>query len=203
MPNLKGTLKRRRPTQSVIAAIAALLIAEAAYPQGETRPREPPATLTLPHDADHADLAAFWCAIHVGRRELAKAISDCNYAVAANPNDAIAYANRGTLFLTYGDTSQALSDYEKALELAPNDANNHYNRGVARGLLGRRDGAIADYTEAIRLKPDMAIAHHNRGREYEDIGDRGKALADYERALAIDPKLEPSIRSLKRLRGEL
>ena len=164
---------------------------------------EPTPSLAPPHDPDHADRAATWCAVHVGRRELSHAISDCNYAIAANPNSSVAYANRGTLYLTYGDARQALSDYERALELAPHDANNHYNRGVARGLLGQGDSAIADYTEAIRLNPRLAIAHHNRGREYEDIGERDKAVTDYERALEIDPKLEPSTRSLKRLRGDL
>jgi tetratricopeptide (TPR) repeat protein len=163
----------------------------------------PGALPSLPHDPDHAERAATWCAIHVGRRELAHAISDCNYAIAANPKNAIAFSNRGTLYLTYGDLSQALADYEKALQLAPLQANNHYNRGVARGMLGRRNEAISDYTEAIRLNPDLAIAYHNRGREYEDGGDRARAVADYERALELDPKLEPSISSLKRLRGDL
>ena len=65
------------------------------------------------------------------------------------------------------------------------------------------DKAIVDYTEAIRLNPDLAIAHHNRGREYEDGGDRARAVVDYERALELDPKLEPSTRSLERLRGDL
>lgn len=187
---------------SVIATMAALFIFDVAYPRTVARSQSPPTTLALPHDPDHAKQASSWCAIHVERRELAKAISDCNYAVAANSNDAVAFANRGTLYLTYGDTLQALNDFDRALELAPNDPRNHYNHGVARGLLGQSEGAIADYTEAIRLNPDLAIAYHNRGREYEDIGDRSKAIADFERALTIDPKLQPSIRSLKRLRGD-
>ena len=191
----------RRCTRAVVCLTVGVL-ASVANAVAQQAPEPSPAP-HLPHDPDHADRAASWCAVHVGRQELAHAISDCNYAIAANPNNPVAYANRGTLYLTYGDTRQALSDYEKALELAPHDAKNHYNRGVARGLLGQREGAIADYTEAIRLNPRLAIAHHNRGREYEDGGNRAKAVADYERALELDPKLEPSTRSLKRLRGDL
>lgn len=156
-----------------------------------------------PHDPDHADRAASWCVVHFGRREIDEAFSDCNYAVAVNPRNAVAYSNRGSLYLSLGDLAKALADFEKAIELAPDTAVVHYNRGLVRAELGNRDGAISDYTEAIRLNPDLAIAFHNRGFEYETRGDRPKALSDYGRALAIDPKLEPPSRGIARLRGDL
>ena len=90
----------RRPAQSGLCLLAGALAAVSAAAAQEVQAPHNPAPLTLPHDPEHAGKAATWCALHLGKRELAFALSDCNYAVAANPRSAIAYSNRGK-FITY------------------------------------------------------------------------------------------------------
>ncbi len=41
--------------------------------------------------------------------------------IALNPNDALAYANRGATYEKKGAKEQALADFRKALEIDPSD----------------------------------------------------------------------------------
>lgn len=156
-----------------------------------------------PHDPAHASNPSTWCAVHIGRRELPEALSDCDYAVSKRPDDPKARSNRGSLYLLAGDTKAALGDFNVALVLSPTDATLWFNRGLARAKLSQRVDAIADYTRAVELDPNLGIAFHNRGVEHELAGDVSKAAADFRRALEIDPTLDPARRALRRLRGDL
>ena len=151
-----------------------------------------------PHDSSHADRALVWCAVHLARNELVAALSDCNYAVARDPESAAALSNRATVWLLAGEPKRALVDIEAALTLTPDDPGLYYNRGLAHAKLGGGQKAIDDYSEAIRRKPGFAIAYYNRGYEHERLGQIEAAIADYRRALEITPDLAPALDALKR-----
>ena len=157
------------------------------------------AQIQPPHDPAHAANAVDWCAIHLARRELVQAMSDCNYAVATMPNSSKALSNRGSVWLTAGDPTKALEDFEAAIALNPGQADLFYNRGLAHGKLGNSDAAIADYSRAILLEPGLAIAYHNRGYEHELRSNFADALKDYERAIELAPDLKPPAEGIRRL----
>ena len=159
---------RTAPTQLLAAAALVMAAITSVYAQ---TPKPPPLAPKL-HDPGHTESAVNWCAFHIGRREFAEALADCDHAVAREPGNSRAHSNRGALHLHVGDFQQALVDFEHALRLTPDDALLYFNRGLARARLGRGKDAIADYTVAIQLKPDLAIAYHNRGYEYEVLGQR-------------------------------
>ena len=46
-----------------------------------------------------------------------QAIADFDEAIALDPQDALAYANRGYAYYNLGDDDKAIADYERALEL--------------------------------------------------------------------------------------
>jgi tetratricopeptide (TPR) repeat protein len=161
------------------------------------------AVTQLPHNPDHGPEALNWCAAHMARKEVAPALSDCDYAVAQNPKNAAAWSNRGSLWLVVGEFARAIVDFNEAIAIAPLDASLLFNRGIAHAGAGARERAIADYSSALKLDPSLAIAHHNRGYEHELAGRRAQARDDYRAALNIDPSLKPSVEGLKRLTADL
>ena len=81
------------------------------------------------------------------------AISDCNRAIKADPNHALAYNNRANDYILKRNWKSALADANKAVSLDPNLALAYYNRGFVRANTGDHDGAIADWNRAIQLQP--------------------------------------------------
>jgi tetratricopeptide (TPR) repeat protein len=68
-----------------------------------------------------------------------------------DPNDAIAYNNRGNAKEKLKDYYGAIADYNKAIELDPNDAAAYVNRGIAKELIGDLNGACSDWKKAANL----------------------------------------------------
>ncbi|MBN9268439.1 MAG: hypothetical protein J0I75_28475, partial [Hyphomicrobium sp.] len=97
-----------------------------------------------PHDSSHAHRALDWCAVHLTRKELVAALSDCNHAVARDSKSAAALSNRASVWLLAGEPKRALVDIEAALMLTPNDPALYYNRGLAHAKLGEGRKAIDD-----------------------------------------------------------
>jgi len=74
-----------------------------------------------------------------------------------NPNDALAYGNRGITRSELGDKQGAIDDYTQAIKINPNYADAYYNRGNTHSELGNKQGAIDDYTQAIKINPYLLI----------------------------------------------
>ncbi len=68
-----------------------------------------------------------------------------------NPNDALAYYNRGITRRELGNKKGAIEDYNQVLRLNPNDALAYYNRGITRRELGDKKGALADFQQSETL----------------------------------------------------
>jgi predicted O-linked N-acetylglucosamine transferase (SPINDLY family) len=110
-------------------------------------------------------------------------------AVAANPADAAASCNYGSILQSLGRLDEALASYDRALALEPNLAEAHSNRASVLGGLGRPADALASADRAIALKPVLAEAWNTRGNALEQLGQHAEALASYDRALQIQPSL--------------
>ena len=59
-----------------------------------------------------------------------------------NPQDALAYRNRGSAKDNLGDHIGAISDYDKAITINPQDAKGYKNRGMAKYNLGDHKDAM-------------------------------------------------------------
>jgi tetratricopeptide (TPR) repeat protein len=53
--------------------------------------------------------------------EYDKAIEDCDKAIQIDSNNALAYANRGGMYLVKGDCDRAVADLEMAVKLEPDN----------------------------------------------------------------------------------
>jgi tetratricopeptide (TPR) repeat protein len=75
----------------------------------------------------------------------------CNQAIALNPNNVMAYINRGAAEYRINHFEKAISDYDKALELDPKNAEVYCLRGLAKHYLEEKDGACSDWNKAGEL----------------------------------------------------
>jgi tetratricopeptide (TPR) repeat protein len=117
----------------------------------------------------------------------ARAATDFTQAIRIDPNNKIAYKERGLMYNEQGDHDRAIADYNQAIRLDPNYAAAYNNRGLVYSDKGDYDRAIADYTQAIRLDTNDATAYYNRGVAYYIKGDYDRAIADYNQAIRLDP----------------
>ena len=121
-------------------------------------------------------------------KEYDKAIEAFTSAIALDPNDAVAYNNRGVVYgRDKGQYDRAIEDYNKAIQLDPNLASAYNSRGYAYNNKGQHDRAIEDYNKAIQLDPNLAAAYNNRGNAYGSKGQHDRAIEDFNKAIALDP----------------
>lgn len=79
---------------------------------------------------------------------LERALSDCDQAIAADPNFNLALATRGMVRLRMGQFEAAIGDFDAALRINPNFYVAIYGRGVARRGLGQTETGNSDIAAA-------------------------------------------------------
>ncbi|MDD3875680.1 MAG: tetratricopeptide repeat protein [Bacteroidales bacterium] len=107
--------------------------------------------------------------------------------VKVNPNNALAYANRGEALYLLEDFESAISDFDMAISLNPNFFEAYNNRGIAKKETGDYSGAIDDYKMASNINPNYAEAFFNRGSIRGEMGDDSMAIANYSKSIEINP----------------
>jgi len=108
-----------------------------------------------------------------------------NRVVAVDPS-AIAFKERGWLFLAMGKYAAAVEDFTKALEdplpvWRPYIYNLYAFRGEALSLAGRYDEAVQDLTTAINMLPHP-VYYRLRGTAFNESGRTAEAGDDFRRA---------------------
>jgi tetratricopeptide (TPR) repeat protein len=99
---------------------------------------------------------------------------------------AIAYKERGWLFLSMGKYAAAVEDFTKALAdplpvWRPYIYNLYAFRGEALSRAGRYDEAVQDLTTAIEMLPHP-VYYRLRGAAFQGSGKTAEAEADFSRA---------------------
>lgn len=118
-----------------------------------------------------------------GRAE--PALADLEEILRADPADAEALCERGTVLSMLGRTGDAEASFTRAIEFRPRLARAHNNRGIVRA--GRQDleGAEGDFRQAIFLDPLYAEACNNLGAALLLAGRVDEALEEFDAALEI------------------
>ena len=137
------------------------------------------ASIVLAHpDVFHAHHLMAAVAARQGRWE--QCVAAATNALALQPANTEALANRGAALRMLGRIEEALADYDRALAVAPGVAEVHNNRGVALAALNRHDEAIASYTRALELRPEYDRARFNRAMSRLVTGDFAEGWRDHE-----------------------
>jgi len=128
------------------------------------------------------------------------AIKDFDEAIRLEPQNAVAYFNRGTAYLHQGIEDLAskkfehaieafievVADYDEAIRLDPEYADAYGSRGAAYVYLEKYELAIQDYTEAIRIEPLAAELYAARAALYDDLVAPQRSIQDRETACELD-----------------
>ncbi|MGK7918606.1 MAG: tetratricopeptide repeat protein [Trichodesmium sp.] len=115
------------------------------------------------------------------------AITDLNWALQVDPEDAQAYCCRGIIHYKQGNNLKAISDFNQALTYNAQDTLAYRNRGMVRSQMGDFKGAIADFDAALKIEPNNSLIYVTRGNVYREMGAYQEAISDYEQALKINP----------------
>ena len=130
--------------KSVIAFLAAVMVVATAACAGDTA--SDIAEIYQELDATVEEVMATQAA-----PDVAKEIEELNKFIQLDPNDAMAYNNRGTVYDKLDEYRLAIQDYGKAIQLDPNNAVAYFNRGFVYDILGEYAKASADFAKACSL----------------------------------------------------
>lgn len=165
-------------------ASAAGLVAAAAGPLWESRPRAAKAALA----SAGAAIALLLVAESRGYAGVFRSEEALwTYTVSRNPAAWLAYNNLGILDAKAGRLGRAIAEGETAVRLDPGRAESRNNLGLSLEKAGRLPAAIAQLREALRLDPSLPGAYVNLGRALFDQGRYEEAIAQFGEALRLDP----------------
>ena len=115
------------------------------------------------------------------------AISDLSKAIDLQPDHALLYALRASVYEEKDDYDKAIADYSRASKLEPGNVDFLIARGGAYKFKGDASSALADYDRVINLAPQHAPAYSARAALYMKRGDHVKAEPDFNKAVALSP----------------
>jgi len=179
-----------------LTLIAGLGLTWSLWPEDEpsaaelaTQPEDgpPPSPSGERSRADQARERAEEAARKASEGRHAEAIEELDEALELDPNDAVAYTDRGFSRFQLGRHAEAIEDCDRALQLDPYATFGYLTRGMAKAELGRYVEAIADYDEVLLLEPNNLLAYRNRGHSRGKLGRDAEAIEDYDRVLQLNP----------------
>ncbi|MDR3466254.1 MAG: tetratricopeptide repeat protein [Xanthobacteraceae bacterium] len=127
-----------------------------------------------------------------------RAMADLTAAIRLNPNDSLAFSDRGILWRETGDVDRAIADFTEALRLSPlphsdlagpGHVNVYANRALAWWAKGDLDHALADFDAALAQDPKDVEARYHRAQIRMARRDLVDAVADLDAVIALDPAI--------------
>jgi tetratricopeptide (TPR) repeat protein len=107
--------------------------------------------------------------------------------VSANPEDADAFYNLGTLYLRRNSPEEAKRNLEQALKLRPNFPEAWNNLGMLAAQQGKNEEAIHSFQQSLTLRPSYGTALLNLGNVYRRQGDFAQAEKFLKHAYDVAP----------------
>lgn len=141
-----------------------------------------------PGDPEITKLLAFAKA-SAGGASASERIANLTEAIKTDPNDPIAYTNRGVAYFEMGDFDRAVADFQKALDLKPTDTTYLNNLASALDKRAEKSGSDADRRAALATygklnTPEAIIARANLQLQLKQWDG---AIAEYTKLLATNP----------------
>jgi tetratricopeptide (TPR) repeat protein len=118
--------------------------------------------------------------------DLEGALADANEAIHLDPQNTMAFNNRGFVYMFKDDPERALADFNESIRLDPSQPLAHLNRGQIYAERDEVDLAIKEYGEAIRLDPKFITAYRSRARISFAKGNVDQAIQDLSEAIKLD-----------------
>ncbi|TAL22817.1 MAG: tetratricopeptide repeat protein [Nitrospirae bacterium] len=144
------------------------------------------------------------------REDAVRQIKEKNYsgaedilrkALAAKPEDPVAYHHLGFALKNQSRYKEASAAYQKAIQLKPDYYEAMNNLAVTYELLGNREKARSLYLKALSIKPSYAEGHLNYGLLLEAEGNIKDAESHYQAFLNLSSDETLKIMVRERLKG--
>ena len=110
-------------------------------------------------------------------------------AIRLDPNDVVAWYNKGIALKTLGMNDMAIECFDEAIRLNPNNAGPWTGKGVALYFQGNVDDAIKCFDEAIKLDHNDSEAWSNKGAALRSQGKYNEAIQALDKAIRLDPDI--------------
>ena len=136
--------------------------------------------------------------LYADTRQLDKAVTSLQEAIALRPNDAAVWNNLGFVYLGQGNYAQATQALQRAVKLDGSNPRYRNNLGFALSMQAQPTQALSAFESAS----NAAGGHANLGLALELSGDKTGAADAYRAVLAIEPGDQKAQRALKRLQPE-
>ena len=181
-------LEQSAPSQQSVLTIGSWLVeAFTSHQAGRLADAERLYRQILAAQPDHQDSLHLLAAISYQRGDYEQALVQTNLALDINPDNSLAWNQRGLALHRLKRFEQAVASYDRALALWRDHPEALSNRGVALYELKRFDEALESYDRALAVRPHYAEAFCYRGAALLQLKRREEALASCDRALAIRP----------------
>ena len=132
--------------------------------------------------------AAAYAALGDHDKATADRVTEADADVAANPDTASPYVDRGNLMLDIMRFDDAIKNFDKALSLEPTNGMALADRGLARAWKGDLEAASLDLNAASTIDPKNMVVFRARGLIAQQKGAWRDAIAAYTSALQLEPR---------------
>lgn len=105
-----------------------------------------------------------------------------------DPDNALAYADRGTAYAMLKKFDLARNDLERAFALGYVDAAAYSTMATLYSELKQFQKALEYFSRAIELNPGYPLTYYNRANVLHELGDDKAAVTDLEKCLEFDPE---------------
>lgn len=119
-----------------------------------------------------------------------EAVDDLSIVLRDDPDNAMAYNNRGIAYKNLKDYNMALSDLGKAVILNKSNSQSLLNRGEIYFNLGDYEKAMNDYNSVIERDHSCVEAYYNLGQISMKTGKYEMAVAFFSKAVLLKPEWE-------------
>lgn len=125
----------------------------------------------------------------LGEGDLEKSSRFAKLAVKRNPQNGLAFNQRGWTNYEAGKYDEAIYDFTQAIRFEPKLYLPYSNRGICHTENGKYEEAIKDFSRSLKLNPRSPITYSNRGAAYMALAQYKKADADLRKAVEMAPNL--------------
>jgi len=109
-------------------------------------------------------------------------------AIEQDPQNKMAWMNRGFHLQSLGRFDEALTCFNKALEIDPANVHALTVRGCSLDMLKKYEEAVASFLQAVELKKDDEWIWYNLGLAYYHSNENEKAKGALRKALELKPE---------------
>ncbi|MDO9537874.1 MAG: tetratricopeptide repeat protein [Thermoplasmata archaeon] len=123
---------------------------------------------------------------HYRKGRLGEAIKAYNQALQIDPDNPIAWNNKGLILAVAGNYGEALKCHKKAVELDPKHVDATSNVGMTYAKLNNFEDALIWYDKALKLNSSHETTWNNKGNLLSKLDRCDEALKCYDKALDIN-----------------